>query len=150
MVRVKEHFAGLYSAVRQRNLLEYLRTHTEVPVPPVEERPLAIYDEIGYLPWDRTMAHLFFRIVENRYERASTIYTSNHPYSEWGEVLGDPVLAAAVLDRVRHHSTTVNIRGDSYRLRVRRKAGTPTPVVPMESKERSTASADSPVRERRR
>ena len=111
---------------------------------------LLILDEIGYLPWDRTMAHLFFRIVENRYERASTIYTSNRPYSEWGEVLGDPVLAAAVLDRVRHHSTTVNIRGDSYRLRVRRKAGTPTPVVPMESKERSTASADSPVRERRR
>lgn len=111
---------------------------------------LLILDEIGYLPWDRTMAHLFFRIVENRYERASTIYTSNRPYSEWGEVLGDAVLAAAVLDRVLHHSTTVNIRGDSYRLRVRRKAGTPTPVVPLESKERSTASGDSPVRDRRR
>jgi DNA replication protein DnaC len=111
---------------------------------------LLILDEIGYLPWDRTMAHLFFRIIENRYERASTIFTSNKPYSEWGEVLGDPVLAAAVLDRVLHHSTTVNIRGDSYRLRVRRKAGTPTPVVPLESKVRSTASGDSSVRDRRR
>ena len=111
---------------------------------------LLILDEIGYLPWDRTMAHLFFRIVENRYERASTIFTSNKPYSEWGEVLGDPVLAAAVLDRILHHSTTVNIRGDSYRLRVRRKAGTPTPVVPLESKERSTASGSEAIRERRK
>ena len=109
-----------------------------------------ILDEIGYLPWDRQMAHLFFRIVENRYERASTIFTSNKAYSEWGEVLGDPVLAAAVLDRILHHSTTVNIRGESYRLRVRRKAGTPTPVVPLESKERSIARGTEPVRERRR
>ena len=98
---------------------------------------LLILDEIGYLPWDRQMAHLFFRIVENRYERASTVFTSNKAYSEWGEVLGDPVLAAAVLDRILHHSTTVNIRGESCRLRVRRKAGTPTPVLPMESQERS-------------
>jgi DNA replication protein DnaC len=102
---------------------------------------LLILDEIGYLPWDRQAAHLFFRIIENRYERASTIFTSNKAYSEWGEVLGHPVLAAAVLDRVLHHSTTVNIRGESYRLRVRRKAGTPTPVVPMESTERKTGSA---------
>ena len=109
---------------------------------------LLILDEIGYLPWDRTMAHLFFRIVENRYERASTIFTSNKAYSEWGEVLGDPVLAAAVLDRILHHSTTVNIRGESYRLRVRRKAGTPTPVVPMESRERSAANGSG--RERRK
>jgi DNA replication protein DnaC len=95
---------------------------------------LLILDEIGYLPWDRTMAHLFFRIVENRYERASTIFTSNKVYSEWGEVLGDPVLASAVLDRILHHSTTVNIKGESYRLRVKKRAGTPTPVVPMESR----------------
>jgi DNA replication protein DnaC len=96
-----------------------------------------ILDGIGYLPWDRQMARPFFRIVENRYERVSTTFTSNKAHSEWGEILGDPVLAAAVLDRILHHSTTVNIRGEGYRLRVRRKAGTPTPVVPMESQERS-------------
>jgi len=95
---------------------------------------LLILDEIGYLPWDRQAAHLFFRIVENRYERMSTIFTSNKVYSEWGEVLGDPVLASAVLDRILHHSTTVNIKGESYRLRTKRRAGTPTPVLPMESK----------------
>jgi DNA replication protein DnaC len=93
-----------------------------------------ILDEIGYLPWDREAAHLFFQVVANRYERASTIFTSNKVYSEWGEVLGDPVLAAAVLDRILHHSTTVNIKGESYRLRVKRRAGTPTPVIPMEAK----------------
>jgi DNA replication protein DnaC len=95
---------------------------------------LLILDEIGYLPWDRDAAHLFFQVVANRYERASTIFTSNKVYSEWGEVLGDPVLASAVLDRILHHSTTVNIKGESYRLRVKKRAGTPTPVVPMESK----------------
>ena len=109
---------------------------------------LLILDEIGYLPWDRKTAHLFFQVVANRYERASTIFTSNKVYSEWGEVLGDPVLASAVLDRILHHSTTVNIKGESYRLRVRRKAGTPTPVLPMESRERSTTNG--PGRERRR
>lgn len=94
---------------------------------------LLILDEIGYLPWDKESAHLFFRIVENRYERVSTIFTSNKVYSEWGEVLGDPVLASAVLDRILHHSTTVNIKGESYRLRTKRRAGTPTPVLPMET-----------------
>ena len=82
----------------------------------------------------REAAHLFFQVVANRYERASTIFTSNKVYSEWGEVLGDPVLASAVLDRILHHSTTVNIKGESYRLRVKKRAGTPTPVVPVESK----------------
>jgi DNA replication protein DnaC len=96
---------------------------------------LLVLDEIGYLPWDRTMTHLFFRIVERRYERASTIFTGNKTYSACGEILGDPVLAAAVLYRILHHSTTVNIRGESYRLRARRKAGTPTPVIPIESAE---------------
>ncbi|MGI0067591.1 MAG: IS21-like element helper ATPase IstB [Thermoplasmata archaeon] len=94
---------------------------------------LLILDEIGYLPWDRASAHLFFQVVANRYERAATIFTSNKVYSEWGEVLGDPVLASAVLDRILHHSTTVNIKGESYRLRTKRRAGTPTPVLPMES-----------------
>ena len=94
---------------------------------------LLILDEIGYLPWDRQAAHLFFQVVADRYERASTIFTSNKVYSEWGEVLGDPVLAAAALDRILHHSTTVNIKGESYRLRVKKRAGTPTPVLPMES-----------------
>jgi DNA replication protein DnaC len=95
---------------------------------------LLILDELGYHPLDREAAHLFFRIVENRYERASTIFTSNKVYSEWGEVLGDPVLASAALDRIVHHSTTISMRGESFRLREKRRAGTPTPVIPLESR----------------
>jgi len=86
-----------------------------------------IVDEIGYLPMDKEGAHLFFQLVTRRYERGSTIFTSNKTYSEWGEVLGDNVIAAAILDRVLHHSITVNIKGESYRLRMRRKAGVSFP-----------------------
>jgi DNA replication protein DnaC len=84
---------------------------------------LLIVDEIGYLPMDREAANLFFQLVSRRYEKGSTIYTSNKSYGEWGEVLGDNVIASAVLDRILHHSVTLNVRGDSYRLQHRRKAG---------------------------
>lgn len=82
-----------------------------------------IVDEIGYLPMDKIGAHLLFQLVESRYEKGSTIFTSNKAYSEWGEVMGDQAIAAATLDRILHHSTTINIRGDSYRMRARRKGG---------------------------
>ena len=87
---------------------------------------LLIEDEIGYLPMDREAANLFFQLVSRRYEKGSTIYTSNKSYGEWGEVLGDNVIASAVLDRILHHSITMNIRGESYRLQYRRKAGLTT------------------------
>lgn len=82
---------------------------------------LMIVDEIGYLPLTREESNLFFQFVSSRYERRSTIYTSNKSFSEWGEVLGDQVMASAVLDRILHHCTVVNIRGDSYRLKDRKK-----------------------------
>ena len=82
---------------------------------------LMIVDEIGYLPLTREESNLFFQFVSSRYERRSTIYTSNKSFSEWGEVLGDQVMASAVLDRILHHCTVVNIRGDSYRLKERKK-----------------------------
>lgn len=84
---------------------------------------LLIVDEIGYLPFDTEGAHCFFRLVCRRYERLSTIFTSNKSYAEWGEIFGDHVIAAAVLDRILHHCTTVNIKGESYRLKERRKYG---------------------------
>lgn len=84
-----------------------------------------VLDEIGYLPLAREEAHLFFQLVSRRYEHGSTIFTSNKPFSEWGEILGDPVLASAVLDRILHHSTVVNIKGESFRLKNKRRAGTP-------------------------
>ncbi len=84
---------------------------------------LLIIDEFGYLPIDRLGANLIFQLIARRYEEGAVIITSNRSYSEWGEVLGDNVVAAAILDRLLHHSVTLNIKGESYRLREKRKAG---------------------------
>jgi len=92
-----------------------------------------IIDEIGYLPMDREGSYLFFQLISRRYEKGSTIFTSNKAYSEWGEVLGDSVIAAAVLDRILHHSVTVNIKGESYRLMSRRRQGLTIPPPAVEA-----------------
>ncbi|MGH7869232.1 MAG: IS21-like element helper ATPase IstB [Candidatus Dormibacteraceae bacterium] len=84
---------------------------------------LLIIDEIGYLPIDRLGAHLFFQLVSRRYEKGSILITSNQSLSSWGDVFGDTIIATAILDRLLHHSTTVNIKGESYRLKEKRKAG---------------------------
>lgn len=84
---------------------------------------LLIIDEVGYLPLSRIEASLFFRLVVRRYERASLIITSNKSFLDWGEMFNDPVLATAVLDRLLHYSTTLNIKGESYRIKEKRKAG---------------------------
>jgi len=78
---------------------------------------LLVVDEIGYLPVSRTGAMLFFQLMAKRYERASTVLTSNKSFAEWGEVFGDDVMAAALIDRLVHHCHIVNIRGNSYRMR---------------------------------
>jgi DNA replication protein DnaC len=78
---------------------------------------LVVVDEIGYEPIDRKEAHLFFKFVSNRYERASTIITSNKSFVEWEEMFGDQVIATAILDRLLHHCRVVNIKGNSYRMK---------------------------------
>ena len=85
--------------------------------------PLMIVDEIGYLPLTREESNLFFQFVSSRYEKHSTIYTSNKSFSEWGEILGDSVTASVILDRILHHCTVVNIRRGPYRLKERKKTG---------------------------
>lgn len=82
-----------------------------------------IVDEIGYLPIDSQGANLFFQLISRRYERGAMILTSNQSFGSWGDVFGDRIIASAILDRVLHHSITVNIKGDSYRLREKLKAG---------------------------
>jgi len=92
---------------------------------------LLIIDEIGYLPLGREQANLFFQVVAKRYEGA-TILTSNLTFGSWDQAFaGDPVLTAAMLDRLLHHSTVVSIQGESYRLKDKRRAGllkTPAPA----------------------
>lgn len=81
---------------------------------------LMVIDEIGYLPISRTGAQLFFQLMSRRYEHASTVLTSNKGFEEWGEIFGDEVMAAALIDRLLHHCHIVNIRGNSYRMREHR------------------------------
>jgi len=78
---------------------------------------LVVVDEVGYLPIDSKEAYLFFQFVSHRYERSSTIITSNKSFGDWQELFGDAVIATAILDRLLHHCRVVNIKGHSYRLR---------------------------------
>ena len=79
-----------------------------------------IIDEIGYMPIDIDSANLFFQLIARRYEKNSTIITTNTPFSKWGEIFGSVTLANAVLDRLLHHSTVISIKGPSYRLKDKR------------------------------
>jgi len=78
--------------------------------------PLLVIDEVGYIPFEPEAANLFFQLVSSRYERASLNVTSNKPFGRWGEVFGDDVVAAAMIDRLVHHAEVVALKGDSYRL----------------------------------
>ncbi|HNN97557.1 MAG TPA: IS21-like element helper ATPase IstB [Pseudomonadota bacterium] len=84
---------------------------------------LLVIDELGYLPFEKRSAHLFFQLVARRYERGSMLITTNQLIGQWGTVFGDDVLAAAILDRLLHHSHTLLIQGESYRLKQKKKAG---------------------------
>lgn len=84
---------------------------------------LLILDEMGYVPLDQRAAQFLFRLISRRYQKGSILLTSNKSYGEWGSIVSDPVLATAMLDRLLHYSTTINIRGESYRLREKRKSG---------------------------
>lgn len=83
-----------------------------------------VLDELGFLPLTATDATFFFEVVNKRYQAGkSIIITSNKGFSDWGQIFADETLAVAILDRLLHHATTINIRGESYRLKSRREAG---------------------------
>ena len=107
--------ATLTKALNEGKLEDKLKTFT-VP-------RLLIVDEIGYLPIDQAGANLCFQLISRRYEKGPVILTSNQSFGSWGEVFGDRVIATAILDRVLHHAFTINIRGNSYRLKDKLKAG---------------------------
>jgi DNA replication protein DnaC len=81
--------------------------------------PLLVVDEVGYIPFEAEAANLFFQLVSARYERAGLLITSNKPFGRWGEVFGDDVVAAAMIDRLVHHAEVISLKGDSYRLKDR-------------------------------
>ena len=78
---------------------------------------LLIIDEIGYLPINKNEANMFFQLIAKRYEKHSTIITTNQAFSKWGEVFGDSTIASAIIDRLVHHSYIINIKGKSYRIK---------------------------------
>jgi DNA replication protein DnaC len=114
-----EWVARLGDAKRQGNLEQELRRLSFVP--------LIVVDEVGYIPFDPEAANLMFSLVSARYERASMIVTSNKTFSAWGEIFGDEVVAAAMIDRLVHHAEILALKGDSYRLRDKDLG--PAPVV---------------------
>lgn len=84
---------------------------------------LLVIDEIGYVPVDVHGAHLLFQLISRRYEKGSIILTSNRGFGQWGEIFGDTIIATAILDRLLHHCTVINIKGESYRLKEKQRAG---------------------------
>jgi DNA replication protein DnaC len=78
---------------------------------------LVVVDEVGYTPITREECHLFYRFVATRYEKASTVITSNKAFTDWAELFHDPIIVTAILDRLLHHSVVVNIKGHSFRLK---------------------------------
>jgi DNA replication protein DnaC len=96
----------------------------------LERYGLLIVDEIGYLPLERQAANLLFALIARRYERGSIIVTSNRGFEGWGEILGDAMVAAALIDRLVHHATMVTLKGKSYRLRERGQGVAPAAQAP--------------------
>ena len=95
------------------------RGHLQPELVRLGRYPLLIIDEVGYIPFEAEAANLFFQLVSSRYERASLIVTSNKQFGRWGEVFGDDIVAAAMIDRLVHHAEVVALKGDSYRLKDR-------------------------------
>ena len=114
-----EWVARLADAQRQGKLADELKR--------LERFPLLVVDEVGYIPFDPQAANLMFMLVSSRYERASLIVTSNKPFSAWGEIFGDEVVAAAMIDRLVHHAEILSLKGDSYRLKDKDLGARPQP-----------------------
>lgn len=114
-VRAYDLMEDLRKARSEHNLDRRMRVYLAPKV--------LIIDEFGIWPYDRESATAFFGLVSARYERGSIILTSNKGFAEWGELLGDAVIATAILDRLLHHSHVLSIRGESYRLKDKRQAG---------------------------
>ncbi len=124
IIAASNRFTTYY--VNCHNLIDQLnKAHYENRLPEklkqLSKYSVLIIDEIGYLPMDVQGANLFFQLITKRYEKNTTIFTSNKPFSQWNEVFSDMTIAAAILDRVLHHCSVVNIRGESYRLKERKE-----------------------------
>lgn len=106
-------FQELINSLKKANQLQKLKSKINT----LSNPKLLIIDEMGYLPLSLEESNLFFQIISSRYEKASIILTSNKSYAKWNEIFPDTTIASAILDRLLHHSITINIKGNSYRLK---------------------------------
>lgn len=114
--RYSVYFISCHDLITQLNKAHY-ENKLESRIKHFCRYELLIIDEIGYLPVDRQGANLFFQLIAKRYEKHSTIITTNQTFNKWGEVFSDSVLANAILDRLLHHSSVISIKGNSYRIK---------------------------------
>lgn len=105
---------GLYASLADHSLEKQLKAYTAPK--------LLIIDEVGFLPFDQKGADLFFQVISKRYEKGSIILTTNRPFKDWGEIFHNNTLAGALIDRLAHHAEIINIKGDSYRVREKKKS----------------------------
>jgi len=118
--RFTTYYINCHKLIEQLNKAHYENRLPE-KLKTLSKYSVLIIDEIGYLPMDIQGANLFFQLIAKRYEKNSTIFTSNKPFSQWNEVFSDVTIAAAILDRILHHCNVTNIRGESYRLKERKE-----------------------------
>lgn len=114
--RYSVYFISCHDLITQLNKAHY-ENKLEARIKHFCRYELLIIDEIGYLPVDKQGANLFFQLIAKRYEKHSTIITTNQTFNKWGDVFSDNVLANAILDRLLHHSSIINIKGNSYRIK---------------------------------
>ena len=114
--RYSVYFISCHDLITQLNKAHF-ENKLEQRIKHYSKYQLLIIDEIGYLPVDKQGANLFFQLIAKRYEKNSTIITTNMNFNKWGEVFSDNILANAILDRLLHHSNVININGNSYRIK---------------------------------
>ena len=114
--RYSVYFISCHDLITQLNKAHF-ENKLEQRLKHYSKYQLLIIDEIGYLPVDKQGANLFFQLIAKRYEKNSTIITTNMNFNKWGEVFSDNILANAILDRLLHHSSVININGNSYRIK---------------------------------
>ena len=118
--RYSTHYYNCHSLIEMLKKAQY-ENRLEEKLKILTKYKVLIIDEIGYLPMDIQGANLFFQLITRRYEKHSTIFTSNKPFSTWDEVFSDLTIASAILDRILHHCQVINIKGESYRLKERKE-----------------------------
>lgn len=118
--RLSVYYINCYTLLSSLNKAQYENKLKE-KLKTLSKYKLLIIDEVGYLPFDKQGANLFFQLISMKYEKSSVIITSNRTFGEWDQILTDKIIASAVLDRLLHHSTIINIKGQSYRLKDRKK-----------------------------